>query len=130
MIGNKFRQAVVSHPYYDIVCKLGLLATFGGILYFSLMPNYSASIVTFDGADKLKHVFAYLVLGFAVSLVVPRRLFVLSLLGCWFLSGAIELLQMLQPGRKASWYDWCANGVGLILAFCAVYWLRLLYRAT
>ncbi|WP_062462487.1 VanZ family protein [Vibrio mediterranei] len=93
------------------------------------MPNYSASIVSFDGADKLNHAFAYLVSGFAVSLVVPRRFLVFSLLGCWFLSGAIELLQILQPGRQASWYDWWANGAGLFLAYFLGYLPRLIHRS-
>jgi VanZ family protein len=96
------------------------MCVLAGIIYLSLIPNYSASIITFDGADKLKHTFAYFVLGVTASFALPKHCYFRALVGFWVMGAVLELLQDLQLNRTASVYDLVANTVGLILAYVAV----------
>ncbi|WP_253820879.1 hypothetical protein [Vibrio sp. 99-70-13A1] len=106
---------------FSIVCQLALLCVLAGIFYLSLTPNYSATIMSFDGADKIKHAFAYFVLGLTAFVALPRRYFVITLMGFWAMSGGIELLQGTQATRHASFYDWLANLTGLTMAYLVAF---------
>ncbi|PTP48075.1 VanZ family protein [Vibrio splendidus] len=97
----------------SITTKLALLCVLVGIFYLSLTPSYSATVMSFDGADKIKHAFAYCVLGLTTFVALPQRYFVMTLTGFWIMSGGIELLQGTQVERHASFYDWLANLTGL-----------------
>lgn len=108
----------------SITTKLALLCVLVGIFYLSLTPSYSATVMSFDGADKIKHAFAYCVLGLTTFVALPQRYFVMALTGFWIMSGGIELLQGTQVERHASFYDWLANLTGLGLA----YGVSLLYK--
>lgn len=101
----------------SITTKLALLCVLVGIIYLSLTPNYSATVMSFEGADKIKHAFAYCVLGLTTFVALPQRYFVMTLIGFWVMSGGIELLQGIQIERHASFYDWLANLTGLGLAY-------------
>ncbi len=107
----------------SIATKLALLCVLVGIFYVSLTPSYSATVISFDGADKIKHAFAYCVLGLTTFVALPQRYFVMTLTGFWLMSGSIELLQGTQVERHASFYDWLANltGVGLAYGVSLVY---------
>ncbi|MEZ8278277.1 hypothetical protein AB4291_16100 [Vibrio cyclitrophicus] len=108
----------------SITTKLALLCVLVGIFYLSLTPSYSATMMSFEGADKIKHAFAYCVLGLTTFVALPQRYFVMTLTGFWIMSGGIELLQGIQVERHASFYDWLANLTGLGLA----YGVSLLYK--
>ncbi|MFS1501076.1 VanZ family protein [Vibrio splendidus] len=101
----------------SITTKLALLCVLVGIFYLSLTPSYSATVISFDGADKIKHAFAYCVLGLTTFVALPQRYFVMTLTGFWIMSGGIELLQGTQVERHASFYDWLANLTGLGLEY-------------
>ncbi|MEZ8688498.1 hypothetical protein AB6D53_12785 [Vibrio splendidus] len=101
----------------SLITKLALLCVLVGIFYLSLTPNYSATVMSFEGADKIKHAFAYFVLGLTTFVALPQRYFVMTLTGFWVMSGGIELLQGTQVERHASFYDWLANLTGLGLAY-------------
>ncbi|MEZ9349862.1 hypothetical protein AB4166_23810 [Vibrio splendidus] len=101
----------------SLITKLALLCVLVGIFYLSLTPNYSATVMSFEGADKIKHAFAYCVLGLTTFVALPQRYFVMTLTGFWVMSGGIELLQGTQVERHASFYDWLANLTGLGLAY-------------
>ncbi|MGF1710704.1 hypothetical protein L4C37_09030 [Vibrio kagoshimensis] len=116
------RKFGLSHlRLFSIVCQLALLCVLAGIFYLSLTPNYSATIMSFDGADKIKHAYAYFVLGLVAFAAVPRRYFVFTLVGFWAMSGGIELLQGAQATRHASFYDWLANLTGLTMAYLVAF---------
>lgn len=116
----KLYQAALAHPRYSLISKLCLACVLIGIIYLSLAPDYSASIITFNGADKVKHAFAYFVLGVTASFAMSKRYYVLALIGFWLMSGVIEFLQGIQPTRTASVYDLMANTVGLTLAYVMI----------
>ncbi|MFA0441909.1 VanZ family protein [Vibrio sp. 10N.222.51.C12] len=115
---------MLRHPHNTIVSKLCLACVLIGIGYLSLTPNYSASIITLDGADKLKHAFAYFVLGITASFAISKPYYPKALLAFWLMSGLIELLQGMQATRTASVYDLMANTFGLVLAYVIVKAMR------
>ncbi|TKE74904.1 hypothetical protein FCV54_23755 [Vibrio sp. F12] len=111
------RSRRLSPRMASIITKLALLCVLIGIFYLSLIPSYTATVISFDGADKIKHAFAYCVLGLTTFVALPERYFVMTLTGFWIMSGGIELLQGTQVERHASFYDWLANLTGLGLAY-------------
>ncbi|MFS1909681.1 hypothetical protein [Vibrio sp. 10N.286.48.B7] len=112
MIHQKIIQSILSHPLYSVGTKLSFICVLVGILYLSLVPDYSASIITFEGADKLKHAFAYFVLGITAFLAISKPYYLKALLAFWLMSGMIE-----QATRTASVYDVMANTFGLVFAY-------------
>ncbi|PTP07408.1 hypothetical protein CWN85_13965 [Vibrio splendidus] len=108
----------------SITTKLALLCVLVGIFYLSLTPSYSATVMSFEGTDKIKHAFAYCLLGLTTSVALPQRYFVMTLTGFWIISGGIELLQGTQVERHASFYDWLANLTGLGFS----HWVSLVYK--
>jgi VanZ family protein len=114
---DKVRRSTLASSGVLTMGRLCLLLLLCAIVYLSFAPNEPAIVGSFNGVDKFKHGVAYFVLGITAALVVPRRHLVLVLCGCWLLSGIVELLQHLQPGRQASFYDWFANLAGLTLAY-------------
>ncbi|WP_368084880.1 hypothetical protein [Vibrio splendidus] len=101
----------------SITAKLALLCVLVGIFYLSLTPSYSATVMSFEGADKIKHALAYCILGLTTSVALPQRYFVMTLTGFCIMSGGIELLQGTQVERHASLCDWLANLTGLGFAY-------------
>ncbi|WP_394142065.1 VanZ family protein [Vibrio chagasii] len=110
-----------SHSLYQrmvsITAKLALLCVLIGIWYLSLTPRNPTTVMSFEGIDKIKHACAYCVLGLTTFIALPQRFFFMTLTGFWIMSGGIELLQGIQVGRHASFYDWLANFLGLGLAY-------------
>lgn len=109
--------------------KVILLLLIVAVGYLALSPAPPASIDT--GWDKLNHVLAFTALAFSgylgLSASRGRRIFLLlALLG---LGGAIELLQLLVPGRASEWGDLFADAIGIacgaLIATCV---LRLASR--
>jgi VanZ family protein len=116
----KLYQAALAHPRSSLISKLCLACVLITIVYLSVTPNNAALIITFDGADKIKHAFAYFVLGMTASFAIPKRYYVLALIGFWLMSGVIAFLQGMQPTRTPSIYDLMANTVGLTLAYVTI----------
>lgn len=108
-------------PYYPKLC-FGIVAfALVSILFLSLKPT-SVDLLDIDGFDKVQHTAAYFILGLVTSLLVSGRKYLIALCAFWLMSGGIELIQGIQPGRQASFYDWIANFTGLALAFILVRW--------
>jgi VanZ family protein len=67
--------------------------------------------------DKLRHVFAFVVLALVASWAwAPGRRTLLAVaLGLLAYGALIELVQMQLPSREASWADWAADALGIVL---------------
>lgn len=107
----------LSQRIVSITAKLALLCVLIGIWYLSLTPRNPTTVMSFEGIDKIKHACAYCVLGLTSFVALPQRFFFMTLTAFWIMSGGIELLQGIQVGRHASFYDWLANFIGLGLAY-------------
>ncbi|MDB5560828.1 MAG: hypothetical protein JWN11_246 [Hyphomicrobiales bacterium] len=67
---------------------------------------------------QLERLFAYVLLGGAFALAYPRQFLVISI-GIVAVAGALEALQLVDPGRHGQLPDFIAKAVGgLIGVFC------------
>jgi VanZ family protein len=68
------------------------------------------------GWDKLNHLMAFTVLALCASMAEPAswRRRVGWLLGLLAYGAAIELLQLLTPGRQGDWADLLADALGIV----------------
>lgn len=76
--------------------------------------------------DKKTHIFLYTLLGSIIWLEYLKRhhpikkyqLLTLTFLGPWLMSGIIEIVQetCTSGNRSGDWFDFIANGIGLVLA--------------
>ncbi|WP_162674493.1 VanZ family protein [Vibrio variabilis] len=82
----------------------------------SLKPT-PTNLIELDGFDKVQHAMAYFVLGLCATTIIKATRWRLVFTILWLLSGVVEVLQFMQPGRQGSIYDWLANGVGLLFAY-------------
>lgn len=72
-------------------------------------------------SDKIQHAFAFYVLSLLVDFAFPKSPF--NAVKIFFLMGygsAIEIFQMFVPGRKSSFGDLVADGVGIVLFMFSV----------
>jgi len=69
------------------------------------------------GWDKLNHFSAFAALALAAWLGfrAVRRHQLISLLGVLAYGGAIELVQLVVPGRSSEWLDLLADAVGILI---------------
>ena len=81
------------------------------ITILSLLP--AQRLPQIDVSDKIRHGFAYLVLGFWFASVIARRDWLFVFLGLLALGGAIEIAQgLMKLGREADVADLTANAGG------------------
>jgi VanZ family protein len=89
---------------------VGLLLA-GIITVLSLLPAQQLPQIAVS--DKIRHAFAYLLLGFWFASVIARWDYVFVLLALIALGGGIEIAQGLMGlGREADLRDFAANGLG------------------
>jgi VanZ family protein len=87
------------------------------ILWLSLTPSPPKPI-SFEHADKLEHLFAYLILmGWFCQIYHGRRQRLYLMLAFIALGGAIELLQGWGGIRSAEWSDLIADGTGVLIGW-------------
>ena len=103
-----------------------------GILYMSFAPpSKFESIPKFSHADKIMHIAMY----FALTIVLiydfwkknkgqfrSGKFVCICILFPVLLGGIVEILQGLffKP-RSADWFDWFADGVGVLLAYLLIF---------
>lgn len=113
---HKSIHSLIKHPHYFKCCITIFLSAIVSILFLSLKST-SVELLDVDGFDKIQHAGAYFILGLFTALVCRELKYKLALIILWLISGGVELIQSLEPGRQGSMYDWIANCVGLLLAY-------------
>lgn len=102
--------------------KLLFWAAALGILVLSLLP--SATPLPTTGWDKTNHLLGFAVLAALARCAYPGpawpRLLALVAYGA-----LIEILQSMTPDRAAEWADLGADGIGILIGWCAA-WLAAL----
>lgn len=84
------------------------------ITVLSLLP--AQQLPQIGVSDKIRHAFAYFLLGFWFASVVARRDWLFVFLGLLALGGAIEIAQgLMKLGREAELADLTANAAGAAL---------------
>lgn len=93
--------------------RAALLVLFIAVAYLALTPQPPKQMDT--GWDKLNHVLAFAALAFAGCMGWPqaRDPRKTLLLGLLFLGAAIEVLQLIVPGRASEWSDLLADAIGI-----------------
>jgi len=95
------------------------------VLYLSLVPSDDAPDVSIPYIDKAAHfgfyfgaVFLYLNAKLHLSSMMAQKRVVFSaVLGHFFMSGGVELMQMfMSVGRAAEWMDLLFNAIGAFSA--------------
>ncbi len=111
--GRMLKGAVLQRSLRISFAVAALLVTLVSLMPKDVMPPAG-------GPDKLLHVVAYLSLGLLGGLGYRgMRSALLLALGLMALGGALELAQMLVPGRFASVADSLANCLGTVLGLAA-----------
>jgi VanZ family protein len=105
-------------------CVFVLVIT--AVTALALHPR-APEIVTFENADKVRHLLAFGTLAFLAQLMRSTRMWhTLQNAGALMVYGAgIEVAQSFVPGRFASAADWAADGVGVALGLAAVAAIRV-----
>ena len=67
--------------------------------------------------DKLLHAFGFFVIAILSHLAHPDQRNILLIIGLALFGMAIELIQAYLPYRTFSFWDWCADVLGLLLYF-------------
>jgi VanZ family protein len=108
----------------------------GCIFYLSFAsPSTFKSIPTFDNEDKLVHVLMYfglvliLILDFNSAFkkkkLKPFVFISLCIIFPIILGGLVEIFQpMFFSPRTASWFDWYADIVGVLIAWGGMYLIK------
>lgn len=109
-------QAVLLSPRtYQILLALALLTT---ALFAITKSSYPQ-----PGGDKTMHATAFFVLSL-LTYGAWRRYLIPQWLGLAAYGALIELVQWYLPYRDASLYDWCADMVGVAIAYSLVLVVR------
>lgn len=85
----------------------------------SLAPAQSSVVGLIGQAnvnDKVEHFSAYAILAAIPTLARFRRLGA-TMLSLLLLGGALELGQLLSPGRSCDWHDFLANACGILAGY-------------
>ena len=107
------------------------------ILYLSFAPPSAfKGIPTFNNEDKLVHILMYFTLCFmlifdflSIFSKIKANQFVFTLVCLVYpvvLGGVVEILQPMYFSRTASWLDWLADIIGVIIGFGII----LVFRKT
>ena len=111
---------------------LAPLVTYWIILFIGTsIPSDHLSLVV-DIGDKLKHLLAYLILGFLLSLNLhfqqkwehlSANAFIYAFVICLFYGAVDELHQLIVPNRSAEFLDWLADAFGSIIGVLSAMFL-------
>lgn len=96
--------------------RVWLPAVLWAALIFYLSSRSSVPLPGVEGADKVAHFGAYLVLGFFLAFGNargPRLPSVAPLLLGWLYGAADEIHQYFVPGRSVDIRDWVADALGV-----------------
>ena len=86
----------------------------------SALPPGPVPSPSFEGADKILHVIAYLVLSAWFGYITPTKNYTRLATWLFLFGGAIEIMHFFLPYRFASVGDLIANAVGISLGLIAI----------
>ena len=109
-------------PWQSIMLAIFIQSSLGSLK----LPDFG-----FDPLDKILHFIVFGILGIltarglrnAKTRIVKENYFSLTLLICIIYGASDEIHQYFVPGRYASWADWIADGLGVII----LVWIYKLY---
>jgi len=97
-----------------LLCRLAFFGGVIAVLIGSLTP--ATEMPDIGVSDKIQHFGAYAALAFTAALGWSRGpMFGVMIAGVVVAGPAIEVLQMIVPGRSASWGDVVADLVGVAI---------------
>ncbi len=125
IIHVEFMASYLRHYFFS-------LAVVGIIWYLSFFTPPKTELDDVPNIDKLAHTAMYGGLCCVIwveyllrhTTLCWKKLIVGNLMVPIFMSGVIELLQAYcTSGRSGDWWDFAANSLGVLLAWCMGYWV-------
>ena len=108
------RNLTVRHNFYFQIIGSFLILSLLSYLHFMQPP--SLNLISFTLADKLAHFFMFFFTMMWFMYVSKKWL--VTAVSLIFLALVLELIQMNYIiNRSFDWFDWIADGIGIVLCF-------------
>ena len=113
-ITQSVRNLTVRHNFYFQIIGSFLILSLLSYLHFMQPP--SLNVISFTLADKLAHFFMFFFTMMWFMYVSKKWL--VTAVSLIFLALVLELVQMNYIiNRSFDWFDWIADGIGIVLCF-------------
>ena len=113
-ITQSVRNLTVRHNFYFQIIGSFLILSLLSYLHFMQPP--SLNVISFTLVDKLAHFFMFFFTMMWFMYVSKKWL--VTAVSLIFLALALELIQMNYIiNRSFDWFDWIADGIGIVLCF-------------
>ena len=113
-ITQSVRNLTVRHNFYFQIIGSFLILSLVSYLHFMQPP--SLDVISFTLADKLAHFFMFFFTMMWFMYVSKKWL--VTAVSLIFLALVLELIQMNYIiNRSFDWFDWIADGIGIVLCF-------------
>ena len=113
-ITQSVRNLTVRHNFYFQIIGSFLILSLLSYLHFMQPP--SLDVISFTLADKLAHFFMFFFTMMWFMYVSKKWL--VTAVSLIFLALVLELIQMNYIiNRSFDWFDWIADGIGIVLCF-------------
>ena len=113
-ITQSVRNLTVRHNFYFQIIGSFLILSLLSYLHFMQPP--SLDVISFTLADKLAHFFMFFFTMMWFMYVSKKWL--VTAVSLKFLALVLELIQMNYIiNRSFDWFDWIADGIGIVLCF-------------
>ena len=113
-ITQSIRNLTVRHNFYFQIIGSFLILSLVSYLHFMQPP--SLNIISFTLADKLAHFFMFFFTMMWFMYVSKKWL--VTAVSLLLLALVLELIQMNYIiNRSFDWFDWIADGIGIVLCF-------------
>ena len=113
-ITQSVRNLTVRHNFYFQIIGSFLVLSLLSYLHFMQPP--SLNVISFTLADKLAHFFMFFLTMMWFMYVSKKWL--VTAVSLIFLALVLELIQMNYIiNRSFDWFDWIADGIGIVLCF-------------
>ena len=113
-ITQSVRNLTVRHNFYFQIIGSFLILSLLSYLHFMQPP--SLNVISFTLADKLAHFFMFFFTMMWFMYVSKKWL--VTAVSLIFLALVLELIQMNYIiNRSFDWFDWIADGIGIVLCF-------------
>ena len=113
-ITQSVRNLTVRHNFYFQIIGSFLVLSLLSYLHFMQPP--SLNVISFTLADKLAHFFMFFLTMMWFMYVSKKWL--VTAVSLMLLALVLELIQMNYIiNRSFDWFDWIADGIGIVLCF-------------
>ena len=113
-ITQSVRNLTVRHNFYFQIIGSFLILSLLSYLHFMQPP--SLNVISFTLVDKLAHFFMFFFTMMWFMYVSKKWL--VTAISLIFLALVLELIQMNYIiNRSFDWFDWIADGIGIVLCF-------------